>query len=378
MATTDRGATGPTATLAPMVGRLERSVLTGVAVYRMAALAWLVAVLVGTRSALAHPGVAIALVAGAAGLSAVLAVLLVMDAERLVSPPIVIVELVYGFVLLSMDGWVYGTGHSPSLGAAWPLAGVLTAGMAAGPVGGGIAGIGLGLGRAVSTRIGDGSSASTLSLISTCVLYAQAGAVAGFGIGRLRAAEAEISAARAREEVARTLHDGVLQTLAVVQRRSTDPELATLARDQERELRDYLFGVESSHTDLLSRLRSTASRFERIEGVRAEVIAVDEPAQGDPRITDALAGAVGEALTNAAKHGDASRVIVFVEPDDDEVFVSVKDDGHGFDPAATDEGIGITRSIRGRLADVGGRVEVDSRRGRGTEVRLWAPVKVPR
>ena len=149
------------------------------------------------------------------------------------------------------------------------------------------------------------------------MLYAQAGAVAGFVVGRLRAAEAQISAARAREEVARTLHDGVLQTLAVVQRRSSDPQLATLARDQERELRDYLFGVQARHTDLLTRLRAAAGRFERNEGVRAEVIAVEEPGDEDPRVTEALAGAVGEALANAAKHGRSSHVVVYVEPDDD-------------------------------------------------------------
>jgi signal transduction histidine kinase len=40
--------------------------------------------------------------------------------------------------------------------------------------------------------------------------------------------------------------------------------------------------------------------------------------------------------------------------------------------------VGLSRSIRGRLAEVGGRVEVDARPGRGTEVRLWAPLRAPR
>ena len=358
--------------------RLDRSVLTGVAVYRWAALAWLVAVLIGSRDDLGHPMAAVALVGGAAFVTTGLTLLLRIDHRRLLSPPVVGIELVYGFTLLALDGWVYDGSHPQSLGAAWPLAGVMTAGLATGWIGGAIAGVCVGLGRVVATRIGDGTSAAALSLISSCVLYAQAGAIAGFVVGRLRAAEAQISAARAREEVARTLHDGVLQTLAVVQRRSSDPQLATLARDQERELRDYLFGVQARHTDLLTRLRAAAGRFERNEGVRAEVIAVDEPGDEDPRVTEALAGAVGEALANAAKHGRSSHVVVYVEPDDTELFVSVKDDGVGFDTAATDEGVGLTSSIRGRMAEVGGRVEVDARPGRGTEVRLWAPVRAPR
>ena len=80
---------------------------------------------------------------------------------------------------------------------------------------------------------------------------------------------------------------------------------------------------------------------------------------------------MSEALANAGKHGGAQAVTVYAEPDDDGgVFCSVKDDGarvrsrgrrrrraHAVDP--------------GRVADVGGRVEVDGNPGRGTEVRLW-------
>ncbi len=88
----------------------------------------------------------------------------------------------------------------------------------------------------------------------------------------------------------------------------------------------------------------------------------------------ALAGAAGEALVNAGKHGRAGKVLVYVEPDDGGgVFCSVKDDGEGFDPGTTAEGVGLSRSIRGRVAEVGGRAEVHSSPGAGAEVLLWLP-----
>jgi signal transduction histidine kinase len=212
--------------------------------------------------------------------------------------------------------------------------------------------------------------------VSTIVLYALAGGLAGFVTARLRAAERRISLAQAREEVARTLHDGVLQTLAVVQRRSAEPELVRLAREQERELREFLFGTTSAvgaGGDLGTRLRRAAARFEDRYGATARVVvAEDLPALPD-RVVDAVAGAVGEALANAGKHGGAATVTVFAEPTDGEVFCSVKDDGAGFDPSAVTESTGLRRSVRGRIADVGGRIEVDGRPGRGTEVRCWVP-----
>lgn len=355
--------------------QLERSVLAGIGAFRWAALVWLVAVQIASRSKLAYPWAAIVAVAVVLLVTTVLTLMFRTMGRRLLSPAVVTAELALGFVLLAADGWVYERAHSQSLGAAWPLAGVLTAGVAWGWTGGAAAGVILGLGRVLATYTGGGAPASTLSLISTCVLYGQVGAVAGFVVQRLRAAEFEISAARAREEVARTLHDGVLQTLAVVQRRSTDHDLAALARDQERDLRQFLFGFGSVGDDLVTTLRGAAVRFERHHGGRAEVTVVEEP-EGLPKaVVDAIAGAVGEALTNAGKHGGAERVVVYIEPGDDELFVSVKDDGRGFDPARTAEGVGLSRSIRGRLAEIGGRVEVVSVPGSGAEVRLWSPLR---
>src|SRR5205085_8862557 len=162
----------------------------------------------------------------------------------------VVAELVVGAALVLGDGWAYGPGHafstSQSLGSVWPLAGILAAGIALGPLPAALAGIAIGVARTGAVVV-NGADIDTggkvLSLVNTTVFYALGGSAAGYLTALMRRAEREISAARAREEIARTLHDGVLQTLAVVERRATDPGLARLARQQERDLREFLFGT---------------------------------------------------------------------------------------------------------------------------------------
>jgi signal transduction histidine kinase len=232
------------------------------------------------------------------------------------------------------------------------------------------------LGAVLANTIRTFDDGRILSLINTAVFYGVAGLIAGYVFGLLRRAEVQISATAARDEVARTLHDGVLQTLAIVERRSSDPDLVRLAREQDRELRGFLFGdylAGQGGRDLGAALRHAAARFEEAFGIRAEVVVADDlPRLDEVRVT-AVSRAVGEALTNAGKHGNPSRVTVFVEPTDDHaIFCSVKDDGAGFDPAARTTGTGIRRSIMDRMRDAGGQAEVRSGQGSGTEVCLWA------
>jgi signal transduction histidine kinase len=341
---------------------LDRSLQTGLAVFRLAALAWFGVVTVVERDDLSRPVLATTLVAVTAAWSLAAAVL---------RRPVPVVDLALSVLLLAADRHVYEVDHRQTFGGAWPLTGALAAGIAWGPAGGAAAGAALGLARWAGS---DGGTAA-ISLVSSGVLSVLAGAVAGDVAGRLRRAESAVAAARAREEVARTLHDGVLQTLAVVQRRSSDPELASLARDQERELRAWIVGAaDAEPADLRSALRRCADRVERVHDLRADVVVAEDVPPLPPPTLAALAGAVGEALTNAAKHGAASHVTVYAEPaDDDGVFVSVKDDGRGFEAGAAVEGVGTARSIRGRVVEVGGRVEIDGNPGHGTEVRLWVP-----
>ena len=364
---------------------LVRSLLTGIGVFRWLAWVWMAMLLAVNRSELrqpqARPWLALALVGAALLVTVVATALLGADPARLLSLPMVVSEVAVACALEVGDGVAYnGVSHPQSLSSAWPLAGVLTAGVAFRARGGVLAGCAIGLGRGIGELVGptDWTDRDTVGVVSSIVLYALAGLVAGFVTARLREAERRISLAQAREEVARTLHDGVLQTLAVVQRRAGDADLVRLAHEQERELREFLFGTAGAvggGGDLGGRLRAVAARFEdRYGGTARVVLAPDTPALA-PATVDALVGAVGEALANAGKHGGAGTVTVFAEPLDGALFCSVKDDGTGFDPAATDEGAGLRRSVRGRIAEVGGQVEVDGRPGRGTEVRCWVPLR---
>lgn len=331
----------------------------------------------------ARPAAGLVLVAAVLVFNGWLTTLYRSDPDLLLKPAPVLTELALGAVLLLADVWVYGfPDHAQSLPSVWVVASVFATAIAAGRRPAMVAGFGLGLARYVGWLPSSGADDGWYSLVrvASWVLLIVAGWTAGYVLAKLEEADRSISAYRAREEVARTLHDGVLQTLAVIQRRSDDAELVELARTQELELRDYLFGGTPLETDLASGLRTVARRAERRHGLRVDVItAPDLPTGSEPAI-HALCGAVGEALTNASKHGGASKAVVYAEPVVDgpidsggpgSVFVSVKDDGAGFDATTTEEGQGLGGSIKGRIIEVGGRVEIDGRPGRGAEIRMW-------
>jgi signal transduction histidine kinase len=324
---------------------LVRSLLTSIVVFRWLVWVWVAVLLVVNRGELrepqARPWLALALVGAALLVTAADTALLGIDASLLLTLPVVVAEVAVACSLEIGDQLAFnGVSHQQSLASAWPLAGVMTAGVAFRARGGVLAGVTIGLAGGIGQVLGPSAwtDRATVSVASSIVLYALAGLVAGFVTARLRTAERRISLAQAREEVARTLHDGVLQTLAVVQRRTEDADIVRLAHEQERELREFLFGTPGAvggGGDLGSRLRAAAARFEdRYGGSARVVLAPDTPALA-PGTADALAGAVSEALANAGKHGGAGKVTVFAEPLDGELFCSVKDDGAGFDDDST-------------------------------------------
>jgi signal transduction histidine kinase/phage shock protein PspC (stress-responsive transcriptional regulator) len=204
-----------------------------------------------------------------------------------------------------------------------------------------------------------------------------------------------------RAEIAAHLHDSVLQTLALIQRHteSGDEESAAvrevrrLARRQERELREWLYGererpagpqdaVEApEHRCFAAALRAAAGEVEDAFAVTVAPVLVGDAAH-DPR-TAALVAAAREAMVNAAKHAGVEEISVYAEVEDPgdapgTVAVFVRDRGRGFDPETVpDDRHGLADSIRARVERQGGTVRVRTAPGEGTEVALTLPRAAP-
>jgi signal transduction histidine kinase len=198
--------------------------------------------------------------------------------------------------------------------------------------------------------------------------------------------EARLERLRANEraEVAAHLHDSVLQTLCLIQRSAGDRATTiSLARRQERELRDWLFGKATGKGsggqgtrgpagDFRAALAELASQVEELHGVPVEVVVVGEAAV-DERLATTLSAA-REALVNAAIHSGAARIDVYAEVGAASVELFVRDTGRGFDGGSVpSDRRGVSESIVGRMQRAGGQASISSQPGSGTEVALTMP-----
>jgi signal transduction histidine kinase len=227
-----------------------------------------------------------------------------------------------------------------------------------------------------------------------------------------RALEIE-AATRERERLARDIHDGVLQVLAMIRRRAADGatggaadtvELVRLAGEQESALRalisrglpgprdaaphalpaggprdhhDVDQEADGEHPDTPLDMRALLARH--ATGPRIALAEPGTPVELPAHVARELAAAVGAALDNVRAHaGEEARAWILLEDEPDQVIVTVRDDGPGIPAgrllAAEKEGrLGVAQSIRGRLRDLGGTAELFSVPGQGAEVELRVP-----
>ena len=177
-----------------------------------------------------------------------------------------------------------------------------------------------------------------------------------------------------RAEVAAMIHDQVLHTLALIQRNSADiKEVQRLARGQERSLRNWLYKPSASPTERFSAaLEQAAAEVEDTYAISVETVVVGDT-DSDERV-NALVAAAREALVNAARHAGVDTVSLYAEVETDELSVFVRDRGAGFAMESIEETRhGVRGSIIGRMRRHGGRAEIKSSPGEGTEVRLTMP-----
>ena len=185
--------------------------------------------------------------------------------------------------------------------------------------------------------------------------------------------------AEERAQMAAHVHDSVLQTLALIQRSSDDPQhVVRLARAQERELRAWLFdgrppgAIGEDATTLAEGVGLLQRQVEADHGIAVQVVMV-----GDCDLDEALRAlldAAREATVNAAKWSGADQVSVYAEVETAAVMLYVRDRGRGFDPDAVPEDRqGIAQSIRARMARFGGSAVIRSAPGEGAEVQLSVP-----
>lgn len=197
-------------------------------------------------------------------------------------------------------------------------------------------------------------------------------------VGRLVRSLDDERARRIRDDeraaLAAHLHDSVLQSLVLIQRSDDARRMSSLARRQERELRNWLYGAnrDGEASSLHGAVEVVASEVERDHDVRVEAVVV-----GDQPLDDAartLVAAVREALVNAARHAGVEHIDAFVEVEADLLTGFVRDTGCGFDHEAVPaDRRGISESIVGRAQRAGGSATVLSRPAGGTEVEIRIP-----
>jgi signal transduction histidine kinase len=197
-----------------------------------------------------------------------------------------------------------------------------------------------------------------------------------------------VAADDARRRIERDIHDGAQQRLISLGLELRLAEMSvsddpTTAPQELRRLGDSLSeAVESLqevargvHPAILSHGGLTPA----LEGLaRRSPIPATVRADGDRRLPESVEVAayyfVSEALTNVAKHADASAVTIDVDIDDDQVLIVVRDDGvGGADPGA---GSGLL-GLRDRIEAVGGHIEIASRPHRGTVLSVTMPAGSP-
>lgn len=202
----------------------------------------------------------------------------------------------------------------------------------------------------------------------------------------------------ARKELARDLHDGPTQSVAAIAMRvnfirsliSRDPDQAIaeldkverLARHTSQEIRGMLFTLRPLVLEtegLAAAIETVIERIHQAHQLPIRLIGAEAADLLDEQAQSIVFSIVEEALSNARKYAEASRVEVRLWREEDLFVAQVKDDGVGFDVQSVNSSYSTRGSLgmvnmRERAERVDGSLRVQSKPGKGTSVTLVVPL----
>jgi signal transduction histidine kinase len=208
-------------------------------------------------------------------------------------------------------------------------------------------------------------------------------------LDELQASRARIVAAAdaSRRKVERDLHDGAQQRLVLLALKASMLEGEHGSTPLISEIRAEIQLAMTELRDLAHGLYPQVLESDGLPGALAEVagnaaIPTTFDCNGAERYRSELEAAVYfcclEALQNAAKHaGDGARASVKLAQCDQRLEFEISDDGHGFDPSATDGSSGL-QNMRDRIGALGGELRIESVRGSGTTITGIVPTGAKR
>jgi signal transduction histidine kinase len=203
---------------------------------------------------------------------------------------------------------------------------------------------------------------------------------------------------QARHKLARDLHDGPTQDVSAIAMRLNFARLLVerdsararvelekledLAHRTVREIRSMLFALRPVVLEtegLLAALNQYVDNLHESDGMPIEIDAERYEDCLDHETQGVVFAIIEEAVNNARKHADASRVVVRLAVEDDLFMAQVADNGRGFDLDAVETGYGSRGSLglinlRERAELVEGNITIESEPGQGTSVTLVVPI----
>ncbi len=317
------------------------------------------------------------------------------DAPRRRRLPLLVADVAVAMVALLSTPYIQSDAmiarHASTMPSFWVVSAVLAAAVARGWAGGIPAALLVSLCDLSVRREPNGTTWGNIFLLLL------AAGIVGYAATLVReATEARARAERAaaamaeRARLARVVHDGVLQVLAMVQRRGLElggeaADLGRLAGEQEVRLRALVQAGASPLAAAGPGSTAAADLAHALAGLQSRTVTVAGPLDEvrlPAGVVDELVSVVRACLDNVTRHvGPDAPAWVLVEDLGDSVVVSVRDEGDGIGPgrleAARAEGrLGVHESIRGRIADLGGTATLRTGPGQGTEWELALPKPV--